>query len=120
MRAEPVDGTVLLVVRDDTDDLAVVGQQVHGEELDEEVAVVVQRLAIQRVQHRVARSVRDSTGTVRLPALAELLRLATEGPLVDPAFLGTRERHTVVLQLDDGLGRLTRHVVDRVLVPEPV
>ena len=36
------------------------------------------------------------------------------------AFLGTREGTAVVLKLNDGSGSLARHVVDGVLVTEPV
>ena len=47
-------------------------------------------------------------------------RLAAEGALVDLALVGTREGHAVVLELDDGAWRLLAHVVDRVLVAQPV
>ena len=52
--------------------------------------------------------------------LAELERLSAEGSLVDFALVGAAERHAVVLKLDDGLGRLPSHVVDGVLIAQPV
>lgn len=52
---------------------------------------------------------------MRLPSLAELERLPPERALVDLAFGSARERHTVVVELDDGVGRLAGHIVDRVL-----
>src|SRR5690606_10286307 len=53
-------------------------------------------------------------------ALAEMRRHAAERPLIDSAILGARERHAVVLELDHRGGRLAAHVLDRVLVAEPV
>ena len=62
-----------------------------------------------------------SGGTaVGLATLSELQRLTTEGTLVNLALLGTREWQTEVLELDDGTGSLSAHVVDGVLVTEPV
>ena len=46
--------------------------------------------------------------------------LTTEGSLVDLAVLASGEGETVVLQLTDGTGGFTAHVVDGVLVTEPI
>ncbi len=51
-----------------------------------------------------------------LAALAEVVALATESPLVDLTLVGTGERHTIVLELDNGGGGLATHVVDGILV----
>jgi hypothetical protein len=80
---------------------------------------VLQRLLVQRVQHRVAGPVRGRARALRDP-LAETRRHAAERPLIDSAVLRARERHTVVLELDDGGRRLLAHVLDRVLIAEPV
>jgi hypothetical protein len=53
-------------------------------------------------------------------AFAEMGGHAAEGTLVDAAVLGAGERHAVVLQLDDRRHRLTAHVLDGVLVAQPV
>lgn len=118
--AETVQSTVLLVVGHHTDTLAVLHHQVHGEELNEKVRVVSQGLAVQRVQQGVAGSVGHGTRSVGLATFTVLLRLATKSTLVDTAFLVSGKGHTVVLQLVDGLGRLLGHVVDGVLVTQPV
>lgn len=55
-----------------------------------------------------------------LSALAVVVALTAEGSLVDFAVGCAGERHAVVLQLDHSLRRLARHVVDGVLVAQPV
>lgn len=118
--AESVDGPVFLVVGDDPDTLAVLHQQVGGEELDEEVGVVSERLPVQRVQQRVPGSVGDGTGSVGLATLTVLLRLTPESSLVDSAFVVSREGHPVAFQFVDGVGGFLGHVVDGVLVTKPI
>ena len=53
-------------------------------------------------------------------ALAELRGHAAERALIDLALLGAAEGHAVMLELDDGGDRLAHHVLDGVLVAEPV
>ncbi len=65
-------------------------------------------------------SVGDAAASVSLASLAEFVRLTAEGPLVDLALRSPGEGHAVVLQLDDGRGCLPGHVVDGILVAEPV
>ena len=89
------------------------------EVLDEELGLVLERLLVERVQHRVAGAVRGGAGALR-DALAVMRGHAAERTLVDPAVLGARERHAVVLELDDRGRRFLAHVLDRVLVAEPV
>mmetsp|Transcript_96380 Transcript_96380/g.234239 ORF Transcript_96380/g.234239 Transcript_96380/m.234239 type:complete len:411 (+) Transcript_96380:519-1751(+) len=98
----------------------VVHDEVECEVLDEVVRVERQRAPIQRVEHRVARAIGSGGAAVRLAALAEVKRLPAEGALVDLALLRPRERQAVRLQLDNGTRRLTAHVVDGVLVAQPV
>jgi hypothetical protein len=97
--AEAVEGAVLEVEGNDTDTLAVLHQEVDREELDEEVGVVAERLAVEGVEKSVAGTVGSGGAAVGLATLAELERLTTEGTLVDLALLGTREGDTVVLEL---------------------
>ena len=89
VRTEPVEGTVLHVERDDTNTLAVFHDQVKREVLNEEVGVVPEGLAIERVEEGVAGTVGSSSASVRLTTLAELERLATERTLVDLALRGS-------------------------------
>lgn len=117
---ETVESTVLLVVSDHTAALTVLHEKVHGEVLDEELGVVTQTLTIKGVEQSMASTVGHGTGTVGLTALTELLALTTEGTLVDAALVGSGEGDTEVLELDDGRRSLTSHVVDGVLVTEPV
>ena len=87
--------------------------------LHEEGRGVPDRLLVEGMQHGVAGAVRRGAGALR-GALAEVRGHAAEGALVDASLLGARERHAVVLQFDDGRGRLLAHQLDGVLVAEPV
>lgn len=116
----PVNRSILQIHRNHSLALAILHNQVHRKVLDEIVAIVVQRFAVQRVQQRMARPVGDRTAPMRLATLAVVVALAAERALIDLALLGARERHAVVLQLNDGLGRLARHIMDGVLVAQPI
>lgn len=137
MCTEPVQSTVLHIQGDHTDALAVLHNEVERKVLDEEVCVVPERLAIERVQECVACSVCGSGAAIRLPALAKLERLSAEGTLVNLALLRPREGQAEMLELgagqtrrgrkgskstrlNDGIRSLATHVVDGVLVAEPV
>src|SRR5579862_4943169 len=71
------------------------------------------------MEHRMAGPVGCGAGSLR-NTLAEMGGHTTERALVDAALLGPRERHAVMLQLDDRGGCLLAHELDRVLVSEPV
>ena len=86
---ESVQGTVLLVVGEDTAALAILHDQVEGEVFDEVVGLVAEGLAIEGVEEGVAGSVSSSAASVRLATLAELQRLTTERALIDLALLGS-------------------------------
>ncbi len=57
---------------------------------------------------------------LRRRARAHILHHAAKGPLVDFAFVGAAERHTGMLQLIDRGRGLADHILDRVLIAEPV
>ncbi len=119
--AEAVQRAVVQVPGHDAAARAVlVHDQVEREVLDEELRVVLERLLIERVQHGVAGAVGRRAGALRRRALAVLRRHAAEGALIDPPVLGAREGHAVVLELDDRRDRLAHHVLDGILVAEPV
>ena len=89
VRAEPVERAVLHVESHDADTLAVLHDQVEREVLNEEVGVVTERLAVERVEESVASTVCRSRAAVGLATLAVLEGLATERALVDLALLGS-------------------------------
>ncbi len=64
-----MDGAVLEAEGDDAAALALLHEQVEGKVLDEVVAVVAQRLAVERVQQRVARAV----GNAAAPAASSTI-----------------------------------------------
>ncbi len=68
----------------------------------------------------MAGAVGSRAGALRRRATAIVGGHAAEGALVDLAIFGTAERHAVVFEFVDGIGRIAAQVFDRVLVAEPV
>jgi hypothetical protein len=110
---DPVQRSVLHVQRQNTTALAILHEKVKGKILDEVVAVVAERLAVQGVQQRVASAVGNAAAPSRevlvqylkkllcwgllpvsLTTLAELKRLTTESALVNFTLVGSAEWHT--------------------------
>ena len=121
MGAEAVDRPVRQVPRHDAaTDALLVHDQVEGEILDKELGVVAQRLLVERMDDRVAGAVGGGAGAVGRGALAVLHHVAAERALVDLPGFGARERHAEMFQFDDRRDRLAAHVLDRVLVAQPV
>ena len=96
------------------------GERGRGLGRTEEVGVMLHGGAVEGVEHGVACAVGSAGAAVGLASLAVVEALAAEGTLVDLAVVRAGEGEAVVLQLDDGRGRLLAHVVDGVLVAEPV
>ena len=119
VRAEAVQRAFRHVERHHATAFAVFHDEVDGEVFDEELRLVLQGLLVQRVQHGVASAVRRGASALG-NALAVVRGHATEGALVDLALLGTAERHTVVLQFNDRGRSFLAHILDGVLVAQPV
>ena len=117
--AEAVQRAVVELERGDAAAGAVFHDEVEREVFDEEVDGVLQRLAVERVEHGVAGAVGRGAGALDR-GFAIVLGHAAEGALVDLAFLGAREGDAPVLEFVDGGGGGADHVFDRVLVAEPV
>ena len=98
----------------------VVHDQVERKELDEEFRAIAQRLAIERVQHRVAGAIGGRASALCRRPFAEVGGHAAEGPLIDHAALGARERHAPMFELINRGGRIAAEIFDRVLVAEPI
>ncbi len=96
-----------------------VAHEVERHPLDEELRLREHVSLVQRVQHRVPGAVRGAAGALHR-ALAEILRMPAEGPLVDRAVVVAVEGHAEVLELDHHFRRHAAHELDRVLVAQPV
>lgn len=112
--------SVLHIDSYDTLALVPLHYQVQSEILDEIIAIVAKRLAVEGVQHAVSGTIGHGGAPVRLSALSELQRLTAESPLVDLALFGTGEGHAEVFQFYDGLRGLSGHVVYGVLIAQPI
>ena len=118
--SEPVDGAVVEVPSDNTAaGVIVVHDQIGGEILNKKLDLMLNRLLIERVQHCMAGAV--GGGTCPLGnALAVIRRHAAEGALINLAVFGSAEGQTVVLELDDRGNRFAAHILDGVLIAEPI
>jgi len=115
-----MDGTVSNVVGHDTAALALFHDQVHSEVLNKEDAIVTEGTTKQGVQHGVTCAISDSTASVGLATLSVVGGLTTESALVNFALGSSGEGHTVGLEFPDRNGGLTAHVLDSVLISEPI
>ena len=100
-------------------DTFLVHDQVDGKIFDEELGVMLQGLLVQGVQDGVAGAVRGGAGALRR-ALAVVRGHAAERALVDLPVRGARERHAVMFQFYHRGGCFLAHVLDGVLVAQPV
>mmetsp|Transcript_26177 Transcript_26177/g.71816 ORF Transcript_26177/g.71816 Transcript_26177/m.71816 type:complete len:667 (-) Transcript_26177:261-2261(-) len=120
--ADPVHAPVLHVQHNDADALGPVlaHEQIQAKVLDEIGRVKGQGASVQCVEHGVTGPIGGGAAAVCLSALAVLKRLAPKGPLVDLSVLGSAKGHSERLELDDRLRSLPAHVMDGILVSEPV
>lgn len=72
------------------------------------------------MKHAVSGSVGHGAASVGLPTFTVVLGLSTEGSLIDLAFLGSGEWHTVRLELENGFWSFSGHVLDGVLIAKPI
>mmetsp|Transcript_11997 Transcript_11997/g.21516 ORF Transcript_11997/g.21516 Transcript_11997/m.21516 type:complete len:570 (-) Transcript_11997:118-1827(-) len=118
---EAVKGAILHAEGNDTTaDTLVVHDEVEGKVLDVEIAVPPHGLTIESVEHGVTSTISGAGATVSLATPTVVKGLTTEGTLINLSILSTRKGETVVLKLPDGLGGLTTHVLNSILVTEPV
>ena len=119
--AERVQGSVIQVPGNDPFASAILRhEEIECEKLDEKLRAVPERLAVERVQDGVSGAVRGGAGALHRRALAEILHVPAERPLVDTPVTGAREGHPVVLELVDCGGSLAAQIFDGILVAEPV
>ncbi len=97
----------------------VVHQQVERKVLGEEGNAVLQRLLVEGMQQRMAGPVCGRAGAAGRQ-LAKVLHVPAERPLIDPPVLGPAEGQPEMLELENSGRCFSAHVLDRVLVAEPV
>ena len=119
--AEQVQGAVVQLPAHHALAFALFGHdQVDGEIFDEELGLLLQRLAVQRVQNRVAGPVGSGACALHGGAFAEFGGVAAERALVNLALVGARERHAVMFQLVNRLGRFAGQIFHRIRIAQPV
>jgi hypothetical protein len=88
--------------------------------LNEEIGVVTKGLSVQSMQESVSRPIRNGSTTICLSSLAVLEGLSAKGTLIDFALVRAGEGDAKVFEFDDCAGSLAAHVMDCVLIAEPV
>ena len=115
-----VQGAIVEVPSHDAAALTVrVHDQVYRKVFNEKLSACLQGLLVQSMQHGMSGSVSGGTGPLG-NALPVFRGHATKRTLVNFAIIRPTEWHAIVLKLDDRLGRLTRHVLNSVLITQPV
>ena len=94
--------------------------QIKSKIFNKKFGVVFQGLAIQRVQQRMSRSICSSCATDSLPTLSEFQTLTSKGSLINLSFFSSGERNTIVFQFYDCAWGFFAHVVNSILVSQPV
>ena len=117
---EHMDRAIVQLPADDARAGPIGDDEIEREVFDEEFRVVLQALAVKRVQNGVAGAVGRRTGALHRRAFAVFGGVAAEGALVNLALFGAAERHAVMVQLINRLWRLPREVFHRVGVAQPV
>ena len=82
--------------------------------------IVTQGLTIQGVQESVTRTIRSGGTTTRLTSLSKLQRLTSERTLIDRSIRITRKGDTITLQLNHRSRSLTTHILNRILISQPI
>jgi hypothetical protein len=97
-----------------------VHDQVKGEVLDKVSGIKGERASVERMQHGVSRTIRRRRTAIGLSAFAEMERLSTKGALIDLAIVRSRKGQTKGFQLQNRRGCFPTHVMNGVLVAEPI
>jgi hypothetical protein len=119
LRAKAMQLAVGQIDRNHAATLAVFHHQIDGEIFDEELRLVANGLLIEGMQHCVTGAIGGRAGALG-NSFSVLCRHATERTLIDASVIGAGERHTVVLELDNGGRRFLAHELNCVLIAEPV
>merc|ERR1719348_585299 len=118
--AESVNGSVLKTKSNDSAAFSILHQQVKSKVFNEVVTVISQTLTVKCVKKTVPSSVSNTAASVSLTSFAVLVALASKCSLIDLTLGGSAEGHSVVLQLNDSCWSLSCHVVDGILVSQPI
>ena len=81
---------------------------------------IPQTLTIEGVQKGMAGSVGHTATPMSLATLAVFVRLSSKSSLVDLALGCPGEGHTVIFEFQNGGGGFTGHVVNGILVTQPI
>lgn len=105
---------------DTSTDSLFIHDQIKHEVFNKEDTIISKGPSKKSVQHRVASSVGHTGGSVSLSSFSVFEGLATKGSLIDLSLSSSGKGHTVTLEFENGSGGFSTHVVDGVLVAQPI
>ena len=88
--------------------------------LDEIGGIVIKRSSVKGVKKRMTGSVSNAAASMSLATLTVLKRLTAESSLVNFSLGGSRKWHSVIFKFNDGLWSNFGHVVNSILVSQPI
>ena len=111
---------IVQLPRHHTGAAAICDHKIKREVFDIEFRLLLQALAVKRVQNRVPRAICRRTGALHGRAFAVFGGMTTKRALVNLALIRARKWHAVMFQLVHRLRRLTRQIFHRVRITQPV
>ena len=72
------------------------------------------------MQHGMTRPISRTSSPIRLASFPIIQTLSSKRPLIDPSIVRPRKRHPIPLELVNRRRGLPRHIMDSILVSEPV
>ena len=115
-----MDGAVSHVISHNTSAVFTFHNEIKREILNEEYAIISECSAEEGVKHRMTSAISDSAAAICLTAMTKILRLSSKGSLIDFTLFSSAKWHTVGFKLENRLWSLFGHVVDSVLISEPI
>mmetsp|Transcript_30869 Transcript_30869/g.65337 ORF Transcript_30869/g.65337 Transcript_30869/m.65337 type:complete len:416 (-) Transcript_30869:68-1315(-) len=95
-------------------------EQIHGKVFDKVRGIKRQTPSVKSVKHGMSRTIGRTRASMGLSPLPEIERLSAKRALVNLALFGTRERQPEFFQFQNRLRGLPTHVVNGVLVAQPI
>ena len=115
-----VDASVGHVKANYSFDLISFHYQIQHKIFNEERTVVAKRSPKESMQHRVTCPISNSTTSICLSPFTILEGLTSKSSLINFSLFSSRKRHSVRFQLDYRLRSLFAHVVNGILITQPV
>mmetsp|Transcript_12168 Transcript_12168/g.17734 ORF Transcript_12168/g.17734 Transcript_12168/m.17734 type:complete len:264 (+) Transcript_12168:750-1541(+) len=121
LRMNTVDGSIFHVQGHDTHTFSLLRHhQIHCKVFNEVCGIKRQRPPIKGVQHSMTRTIRSTGTPIRLSPFSKIQTLTPKCPLVNLTLIRPGKGKSKLLQFQHSLGGLTTHVMNGILVTQPI